>query len=554
MYRGDMDLGNPLWFREGLGAFHRKVLDFFSNRTYVFALTISIAAALRFFRIGHESIWLDEAFTIDTITRDYTSLGLLFELPPQDFHPPLYFFLLDIWVSIFGTSEVAIRLPSAVFGIVSVAVIYALGKKVFDFRAGITAALLLTVSPFHIYYAQEARTYTLLALLTAISYYFLVDIVNPDRNLTLRTLVGYVIVTALLGYTHVFGFLVIAAQNIYVLPRLISARRGGVDLGIVRVRPVDVSLPKWIGIQTMVAALLGPWIFVVLGKIFTISGGGSNPIAWIGKPRLLSIPYTILSFLFGELEPFSFEFWITAVAGFVILAVAGVAVVVHRADGQFRFGPAPGVVMFLTLIFTPVVGGYLISVIVTPVYVNRYMISASIGLYLLVGAGVSVLWTTDPLAHLQNGFNRLKPRHGYYVVAALVVLALIFPLIGYYANDQKEQWREAVDHVESSASSDALVILTDNYTISPYRYYADRSDLDVRPIDDDSIPSDLTNRVDGYSEVWIVHSHAEQGAVSDSFTSSPEFRIAESHEHRYNNIRIYSFERVSSTTSQSSDS
>lgn len=547
-----MDFENQLRSQSSLKAFRERVSNLFSNRVYILFITLFVAAALRFFRIGHESVWLDEAFTIDTITRDYTTLGLIFELPAQDFHPPLYFFLLDIWVSVFGTSELALRVPSAVFGIASVAAIYLLGKQVFDAKAGITAALLLTLSPFHIYYAQEARTYTLLALLTAISYYLFVIIIDPDRNNRLRTVAGYMIATALLGYTHIFGFLVITAQNLYILPRLIFAQRGRTDFGFIQHRPADVSLPEWVGMQAIIAALLGPWIFVILRKIFTISGGGSNPIAWIDKPQPLSIPYTLLTFLFGSITPFSLEFWITATVALVVIAVAGVAMIAHRADSQLRFGPVPGVLMFFILMMTPLVGAYVISLAVTSVYVNRYMISASVGLYLLVGASVSLVWSTDPLGSLRHVFAQLNPRHGYYVVAALVVLAIIFPLPGYYANDQKEQWRGAVDHVESSASSDAVVILTDNYTISPYRYYSDRSDLDIRPIDDENIPKDIAENHDEHGEVWIVNSHAEQGVVSDSFRSSSEFRTVESHEHRYNNIRIYSFERVSSNTSSDS--
>lgn len=534
----------------GVETLHRETSNRHLTSTAVVAVVFFAGAALRLFRLGHESIWLDEALSIDFVTREYTTLGLLFELPLQDPHPPLYYLLLDGWVFVFGTSAVAVRLLSALFGIASVVLIYLLGKKVFDETAGITAALLLAFSRFHIYYAQEARMYTLLAALTLVSYYFLVDVVDADTDHDWRTIAGYVIATVLVGYTHVYGFFIILAQNLYVFGRMLLCGLRERDRNVPQVWAADISVPGWIGLQTSVAVLLGPWILILLRRVFTISNGGGSQVSWIEEPSIISIPFTLYVFFFNDVALFTDTFWVTGAVGLFLITVGTVAVVVRREDGRLRLGPPPGVILFATLLLTPLVGAYVVSVLVKPIYINRYLIGASLGLFLLIGAGVSVLWRTDLFTHFRVGSDRLIPFRGRYVVVVCVLIVLMFPLTGYYAADQKEQWSEAVDHVETSASSDAVVVVTNDYVISPYRYYSERSDLTVKPVADGNVTDRFVSRLDGHSEVWVVSSHANAESVVVVLTRSNEFRTVESHEDQYNNIQLYRFER---TNNESSD-
>lgn len=525
-----------------------------SNRrwtsTVIVATIFFIGGAFRLFRLGHESIWLDEAFSIDFVTREYTTLGLLFELPLQDPHPPLYYLLLDGWVFVFGTSAMAVRLLSAMFGIASVVLIYLLGKRVFDEIAGITAALLLAFSRFHIYYAQEARMYTLLAVLTLMSYYFLVDLVDTGTGHDWRMVAGYVIATVLVGYTHVYGFFIILAQNLYVFGRILLRELRERDRNGPQVRSARVSVSGWVGLQTSVAVILGPWILILLRRVFAISSGGNSPLSWLPEPSIISIPYTLYTFFFNGLTAFTYTFWVTGAVGLFLTAVGAVAVIVHREDGRLRFGPAPGVTLFATLLLTPLIGAFVVSVLVEPIYHRRYLIAASLGLFLLIGAGVSVLWQTDPFSHFRVGSNRLIPFRGRHVVVVCVIAVLLFPLAGYYAADQKEQWSEAVDYVEKSASSDAVVVVTDDYVIAPYRYHSERSDLTVKTVADSNVTDRFVSRLDGHSEVWVVSSHVDGESVVDILIRSNEFRTIESHEDQYINIRVYRFERASNESDE----
>jgi len=541
------------------------------DRVGVAALvTILAGAYLRLRQLGDESIWLDEALSIVYVTRDYTTFELLFELPLEDPHPPLYYLLLDGWIAVFGSSEVAVRMPSALFGIASLVLVYAVGARLFDREAGTVAAALLGLSSFNLYYAQEARMYTLLAALTLASFYFLVGLEEPDADddYDRWTVIGYVAATVLLAYTHVFGFFVIVAQNLYAVPRLLFATDGWPDVGPDVLRPAPLSLPRWIGVQVGVAAILSPWMLTLLSRVLSISEGGGSPISWIPMPELADLPRAVNSFFFfrGVADPLgSMPFPIggveMGVTVWLTLALATIGLVVRAdagdggdgdgndgdgdGDGGLRIGPTPGTLMLAPLFLTPLVGAYVVSVAVTPIFVERYTICASLGLFLLAGAGVSALRPLDPFDALRIGPNQFLPFQGRHLLAGLVLFGMVLPIGGYYADDHKEQWRQAVAEVEAEATEGAAVIITDSYMAEPYRYYADRPDLEIIPMDDEILGNRITGQVEDHDEVWVLVSHAKQGAVIGYLSRSyTDFEVLESYEGEFIGIQMYRLERT----------
>src|SRR6266849_1006024 len=156
-------------------------------------LVISVGALLRIVKLGSESLWLDEAYSI------YTSQESLPEIVPEiskDVHPPLYYFALHYWLKFFGDSESATRSLSVVFGVIAIPWIYGLASLLFDRMTGLFSAVLLAWSHFNIEYSQEARMYELLALLSLGSFYFFLKLLKEETGI--GTLVGYVVCTSLL--------------------------------------------------------------------------------------------------------------------------------------------------------------------------------------------------------------------------------------------------------------------------------------------------------------------------------------------------------------------
>ena len=122
----------------------------------------------------NQSLWLDEAISYSAV-RNYNLLDIITKFIPGDVHPPLYYLVLKLWTDIFGYSEISLRFPSVIFGVITVWVVYKIGRKLFDEKTGKIAALFLALNPLAIYYSQEARMYSLAMLLVALSVWMFLE-------------------------------------------------------------------------------------------------------------------------------------------------------------------------------------------------------------------------------------------------------------------------------------------------------------------------------------------------------------------------------------------
>lgn len=121
----------------------------------------------------NQSLWLDEA---TTALVSKMSLGNIFtKFLPGDFHPPFYYVLMKGWVSIFGSSEISLRIPSVIFGLGLIYFVYLITKKLFGNKVALISSLLTVTSGLLIYYSQEARMYMFAAFLIAGAFYFFIE-------------------------------------------------------------------------------------------------------------------------------------------------------------------------------------------------------------------------------------------------------------------------------------------------------------------------------------------------------------------------------------------
>ena len=495
---------------------------------------VIVAAVLRFRRLGDESFWLDEAFTWVFVTEKYTTVELLTRLPSEDVHPPLYYLLMDGWVAVAGASEAVMRLPSALFGVAAVWLTYAVGAKLFDEWAGVGAAAVVGVSTFHLYYSQEARMYSLLVLLALASYYFFVDL--ADGGATDRwTAPGYVLASVLLLYTHVYGIFVVLAQNAYLVPRLLLSRREWPVIG--RADAAGTSLGRWLSVQSVVALLAAPWLLTLFTRFPTISEGGCASITWIPEPCLSMVRQTIVRYFFycGTADIYGLGVaggsLCNVVYGGVTALALGLAVVGLVGVGVNRSGKrdptGPGTLMVLLWFLTPIVVPFVLSQVITPFLVTRYTIVASPPLFLLLGKGVQTL--RPPV-----------PAWGRLLLVVVLVVGLAAPLPTYYEEDQKRQWRGAVETVGSTASDDALVLVSEPHVVAPYRYYARDSERAIAGINDTATRAEVRAAVGDHDSVWLVLSRAKGEGLA-AHLRSLGYEAVESH--RYQGIRVHSFVR-----------
>ena len=135
--------------------------------TWLLAGIVGVGVWLRFATLGGQSYWFDEAQAAHELQLSLG--GMLSSMFSIETNPPLYFLLGWVWVHVFGAGEVALRSLSAVAGTAVIVLAYLCGRELVSRPAGIVAAALAALSPFMIWYSQEAREYMLLAALCGAS-------------------------------------------------------------------------------------------------------------------------------------------------------------------------------------------------------------------------------------------------------------------------------------------------------------------------------------------------------------------------------------------------
>src|SRR5262245_15039354 len=186
------------------------------------ALFFMLALGLRLYRLGAQSLWLDEGGTWAEITGRTGKgwLALIAELWSKDAGYPLYHVLLKAWVGLAGDSEWALRFPSALAGAAAAVMIYLAGLElerhllaeraenrewrmedgrsycrdlpfsILHPRCGSVAALLFATSPFALWYAQDAKVYSLLLLMIAVELWALLRALRSPSPRAWLLLVG----------------------------------------------------------------------------------------------------------------------------------------------------------------------------------------------------------------------------------------------------------------------------------------------------------------------------------------------------------------------------
>ena len=149
-----------------------------AKRNYLALLAILLLAfALRVYRLDSQSLWYDEAVTAKVASQ---GIGELTRWTADDIQPPLYYYAAAGWLRLAGRGEWALRFPSAFFGTLTVPLMWAVALRLFGRGrsgrvAALAAALLTALSPLYVYYAQEARMYTLLTFLGLLAGYALLQ-------------------------------------------------------------------------------------------------------------------------------------------------------------------------------------------------------------------------------------------------------------------------------------------------------------------------------------------------------------------------------------------
>lgn len=505
--------------RPTVGALHDRLAA-----TRVLGLPVELFGALlvgvtlRLYGLGDESLWMDEVFTL-TVATESTLEYLLFGLPAVEPHPPLHTVIMWGWVRFMGVSEVALRLPSVAFGVATIPVLYSVGRTLYGRAAAGIAVAFFAVAPFQIWYAQEARMYTLYVFLTVLSIWCLLRLLD---DFTRRRAAAYVGVAALLAYTHVFALFVLLSQAVFLA--WLSVRREG----------HVVTLRRFVGVYAAVGAAIAPWLVLLVRRFVVSDPDAAGKVAWLPETEPVMLWQTFTLFAFGYARGWV-PYWSLARPPTVALfVVAGVLLLVAYGwwDEQLRLDldgrghdETPQDLLVGCWLLIPVFVPYVVSVLVTPVFVHRYVIAAAPAFLLLLARGVTTLRT----------------RHLRYAIAALLLAGMFVPLPGYYAADQKDQWREAAEFVATDAQDGDVVIVAPPWVADAFDYYFDRPRVDRVVLDQDPDPDALATAIEGDGDVYLVMAyvaHWEEETIREGLAAETG-TDPERHDTLYVEVYVY---------------
>jgi mannosyltransferase len=367
----------------------------------------AVGAALRLLALGYKSFWIDEIASV-AIARRAAPVFWHF-LWHDEGNMALYYVLLRPWLH-FGYAEGVVRLLSVIPGILSIPVMYLLGRHLFGRETGILAAALLALNPCAIAVSQEARAYSFLVLGVLLSTYLFVLLIEaPSYKLAC----GYAIIAGLTCYFHYFGVLVPVAHAI----SLAGAPRDR--------RPWKPLLLAGTIIVVMAAPIL--WL---------IHAQDIGHISWVQRPSLLEL-YHLGVFLaaYGGKA-------VGAVLLAVDLVLVGLFFVKLRTVWREVNDELPRwrYMLVASSVFSPIVITLLIS-IVRPAFYHRFLIICLPGWLMMTAVGVQQV--------------RLVPWRRY-AIAAICVLSLVGTFIVY--RRVTEDWRGAIGYLIVNARPEDRVL------------------------------------------------------------------------------------------------
>ena len=466
---------------------------------------ILLAFAIRIHRLDFQSLWRDEVDAIRFAQRGLSELAANFLEIGQN--GPLYFLLLHYWIRLAGTSEFAVRFFSLAFGVLIIPLIHTFGRQLLGTRTGLLAALLVALSPYHIWYSQEAKMYSLVAFLALLSLYLFLLALRKDRPFLWAS---YVLVTSLSLYIHIFCVLMILVECLWfvLLWRAHRTTRRNASVGL--------------------ACLVVPYLPIGVWQLpLLLSSSAETGYYPYGLREMLEI---LLSAFSLGLRPsgglFSLSFF-----AFVFLAglIYGKTRVAHAMIRGRR------IILVFIYVFLPVTAVYLVS-LRRPTFTDRYLILILPGYYLVLACGLLAI----------------KRRAGF-LFALCLSLAVLLSLRGVWVQDHtkiKADFRAAVQFFGSQAQEEDLVVFVMPYVRHAFSYYYPKGVHWIEPPNTNSgmsegkVASAMEEATRGYDRAWLFLSEADswdsRGLVEKWFEDHAK-RMAES-KFNYIELRCYRFD------------
>lgn len=390
-------------------------------------LILSLGVLFRIVLAIDKAFWLDEAFSWSLSRQTIPNLLLA---TASDNNPPFYYLLLHFWL-IPNQSEFFLRLPSVFCGIVSVFLIYAIAKRLFNKKIAFTSAMMFSLSPLLIYFSAETRMYSLWLMLTLFVFHFFLKILKKS-NISDYFFFGSFGILSL--YTHYFTLLLFAVLFIFL---------------ILNRQKFPKQLISFLLIQVITAVFFLPWALFILSR--------PHPLPWQISP-IIGTPATFFSFVLGGVGQVTIKTFFSSATPFfmrLFFFIGALFSLILFLKGLFSRKRQLETSLLVYLIILPI---FLVGVIsfFYPIFSPRSFMFSAPYFYILCAVAIENL----------SGQTRRLAKPLIFSLFGFIFLVQFF-----YPPFNPQTIKESAEYIKKASVTNPIVVHTDLLTFFPYLYY-----------------------------------------------------------------------------------
>lgn len=458
-----------------------------------------LALALRLYHLDYQNLWLDETLTwADSQLPTYW----LLRRSAVNVHPPGSFLLLKFWTNLFGASPAMLRLPFALISLLIIALAFKLARLLLPAGTALLVAVLLALSPHQIFFAQEARMYTLATALTLGAVICYLRLRQQQLN-GWPYRIGFVALFVAALHTHYFAAFILAAVNLHFFTRYVMARRQSAS--------PPGNMRAWIGLNVSVVLACVPWFLFVLlhpaaGRVkhdwrplITLMDGLHHlrdlfvqmTVGYYVYPEDLSYAYKNYQKYPQAMDARDFFYHRFLIFGVGLPVMIGVFL-----RGLWRVRRQASEILFLFFVPLLLVLGVMFAA-QREMVLSRYLMVASPYFLLIMAAGIT----------------SLKAVWGRILAASPLMLAMGLALTTYYDSPARgSDYRPIAQTIKQQYQSDDVIVIDPPFMDRCLLYYLESPSLWCAVINTDSADT-TTNYLTVHASlprVWLILDHRSQ--------------------------------------------
>ncbi len=409
-----------------------KYLEIIKENIWLFFILL-VATVLRFYHLDFQGAWLDEVHTLKESDPNLTFSEFHKIIMFREGIPHFYFLLIKIFSQIFGINSIFIaRAFSAIPGILSVLYIYFLGKELYNKNVGLLCSIFLTVNVLSIEYSQEARSYSLLALLVIISFYRLILFL---KNNSIKNAIILGFIAGLITNAHPIGLINVAAIYFILL------------LAIVIIKDKRILIFKNSVFAGIITLLVFSPVYQIVKKVAEIKS------FWVEKPSFDNIKILFIN-LSGKSEVLLYLILISIFSLFIIT-------IISLKKNKSKIEDNKIIISFTVLFiwfFVEVSILLIKSYSGTSLILNRYFIAVMPAMMLFLAIGIEII------------SNKVIKILVSILTIGILFYQIFYP-VNYYTALTKSQFSIVCEEVLSNNKENEKIITNWGWLLS---YYLDR--------------------------------------------------------------------------------